>query len=67
MSEMQRSPQSPPDPNTMMRQAIEQHIGMLTCQVIELQVQLQTAHQELGPLRAEIEQLRADTVAPATS
>jgi hypothetical protein len=35
----------------MVRQAIEGQIGMLTCQVIELSVQLQLAHQEIGQLR----------------
>jgi hypothetical protein len=51
-----------------MRQAIEGQIGMLTCQVIELQVQLQLAHGQIGPLQAEIERLRVAlaATAPAT-
>jgi hypothetical protein len=49
----------------MVREAIEGHIGMLTCQVIDLNVRLQAAQNEMGRMVAalqdkdtEIEQLR---------
>jgi hypothetical protein len=42
----------------MMRQSVEQHIGMLTCQIIEFQVQLQVMAADLGAARADNERLR---------
>lgn len=38
----------------MTRQAIEGQIGMLTCQVLELQIQLQHAYGEIARLNAEL-------------
>ena len=40
-----------PEPGPQVRQAIEGQIGMLTCQVIEMGVQLQLAGLEIAQLR----------------
>jgi hypothetical protein len=50
----------------MVRQAIEGQIGMLTCQVIELQVQLQGAYQQIAQLEksAAIAAAAASTSSP---
>ena len=45
---------SRPDPGVLTRQAIEGQIGMLTCQVLELQIQLQHAYGEISRLNAEL-------------
>ena len=47
------------DHGQLVRQAVESQIGMLTCQVLELSVQLRAAHAEIAQLRA--------TQVPATS
>jgi hypothetical protein len=62
------TPSSSPSPDLghMVRQAIEGQIGMLTCQVIELQVQLQQAYQQIGQLQASAVAEAADTPSSPT-
>ena len=43
----------------MVRQAIEGQIGMLTCQVIELTVQLRVSQSETLAAQVEVAQLKA--------
>jgi peptidoglycan hydrolase CwlO-like protein len=55
-----------PDPNQQVRQAVEAHIGMLTCQVIELSTQIQNAFKQINELQAEVASLRPRPAEPAT-
>ena len=47
-----------PDPGQLARQSVEQHIGMLTCQIIELQVQLRLVSSDLEAATADNTRLR---------
>jgi hypothetical protein len=38
----------------VVREGIEAHVGMLTCQVLELTVQLQAATEEIARMRAAL-------------
>jgi hypothetical protein len=46
----------------MMREAIERQIGMLTCQVIDLNVRLSAAQQEMGRQSQAIAERDAEIV-----
>ena len=62
------SEQNQPDPNQQVRQAVEAHIGMLTCQVIELSTQIQNAFKQINSLQLQLDQARGPLaeIDPAT-